>query len=180
MDLKKISKYLSLILRHQPEAIGLQVSDEGWADIEEVIERTNKFKLTKQLLETVVETNDKKRFQISKDGLKIKANQGHSIKISLGLEPRTPPDFLLHGTAQRFIESIFDTGLTKQNRHHVHLSEKKQTAISVGSRYGKPALLEINSKQMSLDGYNFYKTDNDVWLVDSVPVKYLHSLTDRS
>ena len=173
MDIKKISKYLSFILRHQPDSIGLTLSDEGWANINELIEKTKKFKLTKASIQTVVDTNDKKRFLISDDGQRIKANQGHSIQVKLELEPVTPPDFLLHGTAERFVGSIFKEGLTKQQRHHVHLSETQKTAMSVGSRYGKPVLLKVDSKQMHEDGFEFFKTENDVWLVDAVPVGYL-------
>ena len=165
MDLKRKSKYLSLILRHRPDSIGLELSDEGWANIEELIARTTKFKLTKESIQTVVDTNDKKRFLISDDGLRIKANQGHSVKVSLELEPVTPPDFLLHGTTERFIESIFKEGLNKQQRHHVHLSETQKTALNVGSRYGKPVLLKVDSKQMHEDGFEFFKTENDVWLI---------------
>jgi len=173
MDIRKISKYLSFILRHQPDSIGLELSDEGWANIDELINLTKKFKLTKESIQTVVDTNDKKRFLISEDGQRIKANQGHSIKVSLELEPIKPPDVLLHGTAERFIESIFKKGLTKQRRHHVHLSETQETAMSVGARYGKPVLLKIDSKRMYQDGFEFFKTDNDVWLIDCVPVEYL-------
>ncbi len=173
MDLKKISKYLSFILRHQPGSIGLELSDEGWANIKELIGKTRKFKLTKELIDTVVETNDKKRFLVSDDGLRIKANQGHSIKVKLELEPMTPPDVLLHGTAERFLDSIFEQGLTKQQRHHVHLSETQKTALSVGARYGRPVLLKIDSKQMHEDGFEFFKTENGVWLVERVPVMYL-------
>ncbi len=177
MDLKKISKYLSFILRHQPDSIGLELSDQGWANIKELIGKTRKFKLTRELINTVVETNDKKRFLISEDGERIKANQGHSIEVKLELESVTPPDVLLHGTAERFLESILKEGLTKQQRHHVHLSEMQKTALSVGARYGKPVLLKIDSKQMHLDGFEFFKTENDVWLVDCVPSKYVHRET---
>ena len=173
MELKKISKYLSFILRHQPDSIGLELSDEGWANIKELIGKTRKFELTKELINTVVETNDKKRFLISEDGERIKANQGHSIKVKLKLEPVTPPDVLLHGTAERFLESILKEGLTNQQRHHVHLSETQKTAMSVGSRCGKPVLLKVDSRRMHSDGFEFFKTKNDVWLVDCVPVKYL-------
>ena len=173
MDIKKISKYLSFILRHKPDSIGLELSDEGWANIEELITRTKKFKLTKESIQIVVDTNDKKRFLISNDGQRIKANQGHSIQVELELESIIPPDILLHGTAERFIESIFKEGLNKQQRHHVHLSETQKTALNVGSRYGKPVLLKVDSKQMHEDGFEFFKTENDVCLVDCVPVKYL-------
>lgn len=173
MDLKKVSKYLSFILRHQPDSIGLELSDEGWANTKELIGKTRKLKLTRELINTVVETNDKKRFLISEDGERIKANQGHSIEVKLELEPVTPPDVLLHGTAERFLESILKEGLTKQRRHHVHLSEKQETAMSVGARYGKPVLLRIDSKQMHENRFEFYKTENNVWLVDCVPPEYL-------
>ena len=173
MDIKKISKYLSFILRHKPDSIGLELSDEGWANIEELITRTKKFKLTKESIQIVVDSNDKKRFLISNDGQRIKANQGHSIQVELELESIIPPDILLHGTAERFIESIFKEGLNKQQRHHVHLSETQKTALNVGSRYGRPVLLKVDSKQMHEDGFEFFKTENDVWLVDCVPVKYL-------
>ncbi len=176
MDLNKISKYLSFVLRHQPSSIGLTLSDEGWADIQELIVKTRKFALTKELINTVVNTNDKKRFLISDDGSRIKANQGHSIKVALGLEPRMPPDILLHGTAERFLDSIFQHGLTKQQRHHVHLSEVQETAVKVGARYGKPVILNVDSKQMHSDGFEFFKTENHVWLVEHVPVKYLKGL----
>lgn len=173
MDLKKISKYLSFILRHEPDSIGLELSDEGWVNIKELIGKTRKFKLTRELINTVVETNDKKRFLISEDGERIKANQGHSIDVKLELEPVMPPDILLHGTAERFLESILSEGLTKQRRHHVHLSETQKTALSVGARYGKPVLLKIDSKLMHGEGFKFFKTENDVWLVDHVPIKYV-------
>jgi len=165
MELKRISKYLSFILRHQPDSIGLELSDEGWANIKELISKTRKFKLTREVINTVVETNDKKRFLFSEDGERIKANQGHSIDVKLELEPIEPPDVLLHGTAERFLEPILREGLTKQQRHHVHLSETQKTALNVGARYGKPVLLKIDSKLMHEEGY-------DVWLVDYVPIKY--------
>lgn len=173
MDLKRKSKYLSFILRHQPDSIGLELSDEGWASIKELIGKTRKYKLTRELINTVVETNDKKRFLISEDGERIKANQGHSIEVKLELEPVTPPAVLLHGTAERFLESILKEGLTKQKRHHVHMSETQKTAMSVGTRYGKPVLLKVDSKQMHKDGFEFFKTENEVWLVYKVPIKYL-------
>lgn len=176
MNLKGISKYLSFILRHQPDSIGLQLSDDGWANIAELIEKTKDLTLTKELINTVVETNDKKRFVVSEDGKRIKANQGHSIKVSLKFEPLAPPNILLHGTAERFLSVIFEQGLTKQQRHHVHLSETRELALSVGARYGKPAVLKIDSQLMHRHGYEFFKTDNGVWLVDNVPANYLSRL----
>ncbi len=175
MDRKliKISKYLSYLLRHKPWAIGLDLDDNGWADVDELIEKTTDFKLTKELINIVVETNDKQRFSLSEDGCRIKANQGHSIDIDLGLEPVEPPELLFHGTAERFMERIEKQGLGKQKRHHVHLSESVAVAKAVGGRYGKPVLLKIDTRKMVEDGFVFYKTANNVWLVDHVPPEYM-------
>ena len=173
MDFNKVSKYLSFILRHKPDSIGLELSDQGWADIQALIQKTDKFQLTQALIQAVVDTNDKKRFLISEDGKRIKANQGHSVKVELELEAVTPPAVLLHGTAERCLNSIMQEGLTKQQRHHVHLSANPETALEVGSRYGRPVLLRIDSKQMSECGFKFYQTENHVWLVDRVPPRYI-------
>ena len=173
VNLSKISKYFSYILRHKPEAIGLCLDANGWASIEELIKKTTDFQLTRELVEIVVETNEKQRFSISDDGKRIKANQGHSIEIELDLKPIEPPDLLLHGTAVRFMESIKVKGLCKMDRHHVHLTESKAVAKSVGSRYGKPLILSIAASKMHNSGFLFYKTCNNVWLVDHVPFEYI-------
>jgi putative RNA 2'-phosphotransferase len=169
--MKKVSKYLSFILRHKPHAIGLKLDKEGWASIDEIIEKTTAHQLTRDLIDIIVETNDKKRFIIKGD--KIRANQGHSIKVDLALEPIEPPEYLLHGTATRFMDSIKQKGLIKGNRHHVHLSESEAVAKDVGSRYGKVVLLKIRALELYNKGYKFYRTDNNVWLVDSVPYEYI-------
>ena len=173
MDTRRISKYISYLLRHHPETINLQLDDYGWASIDELIGKTRDFRLTYSIINEVVSTNDKQRFSISEDGKKIRANQGHSIPIKLDLEPVIPPDLLFHGTATRFIDSINKMGLVKGQRHHVHLSENEKTAKAVGSRHGKVIILKLNAKQMYEDGFEFFKTVNNVWLVDNVPVKYL-------
>lgn len=172
-ELTKISKYLSFILRHQPVAIGLSLDSNGWASINELIKKTTDFELTHDLLNLVVETNDKQRFVIDLQQNKIRANQGHSIDVDLSLEPLVPPAVLLHGTAERFYQSIKQQGLTKQKRHHVHLSESATIATSVGSRYGKPILLEIDAKRMYEQGYKFYRSANNVWLVETVPSQFI-------
>lgn len=172
-QLAKTSKYLSFILRHQPEAIGLTLDENGWAPIDELIEKTTEFELNKNILKLVVETNDKQRFAMDNNRGKIRANQGHSIKVDLSLEPVKPPSVLLHGTAERSYESIMKQGLTKQKRHHVHLSESKMVATSVGSRYGKPKLLEIDTKRMHEEGFEFFRSANNVWLVEAVPPKFI-------
>ena len=136
-QLTRVSKYLSFVLRHQPEAIGLKLDEQGWVSVEQLIANTTDFVLTEELVKLVVETNDKQRFALDMASNKIRANQGHSIDVDLALEPMAPPDVLLHGTAERFIEAILLQGLTKQKRHHVHLSESESVASAVGKRYGK-------------------------------------------
>ncbi len=171
--LVSISKYMSFILRHKPETIGLKLDENGWASATDLIENTTKFKLDLNTIKLVVETNDKQRFSLDNEKGLIRANQGHSVDINLGLEPRTPPPKLLHGTAERFLGSINKTGLTKQKRHHVHLSESSEVAIAVGSRYGKPVLLEVDTKLMFEEGYQFFRSVNNVWLVEDVPPKFI-------
>lgn len=172
-EIVKISKYLSFILRHKPDEIGLALDANGWGSIDELISRTKKFPLTRELIDIVVETNDKQRFSISDDGSRIRANQGHSITIDLDLPSIEPPVVLLHGTAERFWPGIEAQGLIRKNRHHVHLTESVAVAKSVGGRYGKPLILQIDSSSMQQDGFQFYKTANNVWLVESVPPQYL-------
>ena len=172
---KRISKFLSLILRHRPEKINIELDNFGWANIDELVKKCNKFgvRFTKEELDYVVENNSKKRLAYSEDGLKVRASQGHSIKIDLGYEPIAPPEFLFHGTATRFLESIKETGLDKRNRHHVHLSSNETTATSVGKRHGKLALLVVKSKEMHEAGHEFFVSENQVWLTDKVPVEFI-------
>ncbi len=169
----KLSKHLSYILRHRPDVIGLELDSQGWATIDDLVEKVTKFNLTNDLLRVVVETNDKQRYRISDDGKRIKANQGHSIDIDLDLEPVQPPHVLYHGTADRFMDTIKADGLTKQNRHHVHLSESEPVAMTVGGRHGRPVIIIISARKMYEDGFQFYKTANNVWLVDHVPPEYM-------
>ena len=172
----KHSKFLSLVLRHKPETIGIVLNENGWVDIDILIQKINDFgkKLTREELYFTVENNSKKRFAIDEVNNMIRANQGHSLKINLGLEPIQPPKVLFHGTAQRFLESIFENGLEKRNRHHVHLSADKVTATSVGQRHGKPIILEIKALEMHQDGFQFFVSENGVWLTDKVPCKYFN------
>lgn len=174
-QLTKTSKFLSYILRHRPDEIGLNLDPAGWVDISVLIEKANAKgkRLSQELLRLVVETNDKQRFAISEDGLRIRANQGHSIEVELALEPRTPPVALLHGTAERFMDAIRAEGLCKMNRHHVHLTESEQIARSVGARYGKPVLLNIDAATMHAEGFEFLQSHNGVWLTDHVPYSFI-------
>lgn len=170
-----ISKFLSLVLRHKPEEIGLTLDANGWADVEELIEKVNRkaMKLDMETLEYVVDTNSKKRFAFNDDKTKIRASQGHSIGIDLGLAPVQPPEFLYHGTAKANVEEIKESGIVKRSRQHVHLSIDRETAHNVGSRHGSPHILTIKTFEMHNDGYKFYLSANKVWLTDEVPVKYI-------
>jgi putative RNA 2'-phosphotransferase len=171
----KISKFLSFVLRHNPDSIGLQLDNEGWVAITELIScaAKNGQKLTETIITEVVATNDKKRFSLSLDGQRIRANQGHSIPIDLGLPEREPPALLYHGTATRFIESILRSGLMPGSRQHVHLSSDQGTALKVGQRHGQPVILQVNSGQMFMNGCKFYCSENGVWLTDHVGREYL-------
>lgn len=166
----KTSKFLSLVLRHKPDTIGLALDKNGWANTKELLEKVNGYdiNLTLDELKTVVENSDKKRFQFSADLSKIRANQGHSIEVDLELTERVPPEILFHGTAEPNLKSIKEKGLLKGERHHVHLSLEKETAQEVGQRYGKPIILTINAGEMHRQGHKFYQSQNGVWLVDTV------------
>lgn len=174
-ELKNISKLMSLVLRHKPNEIGLTLDNNGWANVNELISEINTkgYQLTYDLLQVIVETNDKKRFALSNDKTLIRANQGHSIDVDVNLIETTPPEILFHGTAIKYIDSIKASGIQKQSRQHVHLSKDIETAKTVGSRHGKPLVLFIDSKQMVTDGFKFYLSENNVWLTDIVPAKYI-------
>lgn len=169
----KISKFLSLVLRHKPEEIGIVLDSNGWASINEIISKTNEYNLDFDKIKEVVETNDKNRFTISNDQSKIRANQGHSISVDLDLKEKEPPEILYHGTATRFIESIRKQGLCAQERNHLHLSDNIKTAMEVGQRYGKPIILKIHAHEMYIEGAKFYLSENDVWLTKNVPIKFI-------
>jgi putative RNA 2'-phosphotransferase len=173
--LVRISKFLSKYLRHDPAGLGLTLTAGGWVPIDALIEgsRNAGFHFTREELDIVVAKNNKQRFSIDETGTQIRANQGHSVEVDLQLEPVTPPDVLYHGTAERFLAEILKSGILKMSRHHVHLSGDAQTANAVGSRHGKPAILRIDSGTMARDGYVFYRTDNGVWLTESVPPQYI-------
>lgn len=173
----KISKFLSYILRHQPEAIGLVLDDNGWADMGELIDKANRSKeintLTRELIHDVVKSSDKQRFAISEDGTRIRANQGHSVQVDLQLKPMEPPEILYHGTATRFLDDILKDGLKAQKRQHVHLSKDVEIATKVGQRYGKSVILKIKARLMHEQGFVFYLSENGVWLTDAVPTQYI-------
>ncbi|UXU90888.1 RNA 2'-phosphotransferase [Burkholderia sp. S-53] len=171
-----ISKYLSYLLRHEPQAIGLQLDPEGWADIGELIAGAARHghRLDRATIETVCATSDKRRFALSDDGQRIRAVQGHSTSVVQRRYPAAPPpEHLYHGTATRFLESIRAQGLKPGARHHVHLSPDIRTALAVGTRYGVPAILEVDAQRMHRQGHTFFVAENGVWLTDAVPAEYL-------
>jgi len=175
IDRTQISKFMSFVLRHKPDAIGLALDSQGWASIEELIDKANVAgtKFDRAELLHVVETSDKMRFSPSADGLRIRAAQGHSVSVELGLSPKEPPPVLYHGTATRFVEAILEQGLRPQARQQVHLSLDEETARRVGERHGKSHIFKIDAHAMHAGGLKFYLTDNGVWLTDRVPPEFL-------
>ena len=174
MGYNNISKFISLILRHKPEAIGISLDEHGWAKVDELIEGiSSTHKIDMDILEEIVTTDNKQRYSFNSDKTLIRANQGHSIPVDVELEMIEPPTYLYHGTAQKFVESINEKGLISKNRLYVHLSADVQTAIKVGTRHGKPIVYKVQAHKMWEDGYTFYKSVNGVWLTKLVLAKYL-------
>lgn len=167
--LKDKSKFLSLVLRHKPEKLGLHMDGNGWVEVSEIVEKSD---ITLEELKSIVADNDKKRFSFSDDETKIRANQGHSIDVDLQLKAAIPPFVLYHGTGEKSIDVIFKDGIKKMNRQHVHLSIDMETAIKVGSRHGKHRVIEVRARAMHTDGIKFYLSENGVWLTDYVDIKY--------
>ena len=173
---EKISKFLSYVLRHKPDSIGLSLDKSGWANVDDLIAKSKDFELSKEIIEQVVKSCAKQRYKLSDDGTMIRANQGHSVEVELGLKNEVPPVVLYHGTATRFLNQIQKKGLVPMSRHAVHLSQDVEVAKTVGKRHGELIVLEIDSKRMYADGFKFQKSENGVWLVDSVPPKYFKTM----
>lgn len=174
-DIVRASKFLSLILRHDPSRAGLVLDEQGWVDIEVLLagcQQTGR-SLTREQLQRVVVENDKQRFSFSEDGRRIRANQGHSVEVDLALSPQRPPDVLYHGTATRFLESIRATGLQPGSRQHVHLSSDVETAMKVGQRHGKPVVLTIRAAALADSGQAFFLSDNGVWLTAPIAIAFI-------
>jgi len=173
---KKVSKYLTYVLRHKPESIGITVSDNGWVDVKELIEKSDfKMMLDFNVIKHIIDNQDpaKRRLSLSKDFCEIRANQGHSIDVEMKFEEVVPPRIIYHGAPVGVIDLIMKEGLKKMKRHHVHLSPDEDTAAKVGSRRGKFEILEIEAMAMRADGHKIYISENGVYLVDEVPVKYI-------
>ncbi len=181
---QSIGKYMSLILRHKPHVIGIELDKHGWASVEELMEGINRTKaldtpLDMARLEKIVAEDNKQRYSFNGDKTLIRANQGHSIPVDVELEKKSPPNILWHGTGEKFVESIDQEGLISKSRLYVHLSSDLNTAVTVGSRHGKPVVYTVNTKQMQADGYDFYQSVNGVWLTKRVPVCYLTKIRNE-
>ena len=174
MNLKETSKYMSLILRHKPETIGISLDEHGWANVDKLIAGISKtHEINMDILEEIVSSDEKQRYSFNDDKTKIRANQGHSIQVDVELEEKEPPMILWHGTGEKFVASIDEQGLIPKSRLYVHLSQDEETAFKVGTRHGKPVLYMVKAADMFKDGYKFYLSKNGVWLTKEVPVKYL-------
>lgn len=176
--LVRVSKYLSKYLRHRPEELGLVLMPGGWVEVDALLAASahRGFPIGRDELEEVVARNDKKRFAFDESGTLIRAQQGHSAAVDLELEPATPPATLYHGTPERNLNRILQTGLLKMRRHHVHLSPDEATARVVGARRGRPVVLAVDAGDMHRDGYAFYRSGNGVWLAEHIPPRYLSRL----
>ena len=175
MNLDNLGRYISLILRHKPDVIGISIDEHGWANVDEFINginNTNNY-INMEILEEIVQTDTKQRYSFNEDKTLIRANQGHSIPVDVELEAVEPPEYLYHGTGQKYVESIDEQGLVPKSRLYVHLSKDEETAINVGTRHGNPIIYIVQSGQMFKDGYEFFKSVNGVWLIKHVPTKYL-------
>lgn len=178
MDTKHVSKYLSLVLRHQPQVLGITLDEAGWTDVAILLEKMQQKGMQVEFtkLVEVVQTNDKQRFAFNADHTKIRASQGHSVSIDLELSPVEPPEHLYHGTAEASLPSILKEGIHKRSRQHVHLSSDEKTAIKVGQRHGKPVVLLIKSGEMYRKGLLFYQSENQVWLTEYVSPAFIGTL----
>ncbi len=177
-----LSRRLSYVLRHAPHSVGVTLDSGGWVNVDELLRaiRADGVAVTRAQLDEVVRTSDKQRFALDPTGTRIRANQGHSVAVDLQLQPLVPPSVLYHGTVARALGQIFSDGLRPRGRHHVHLSADVQTAAAVGGRRGKPIVLAVDAAGLAATGTPFYRSANDVWLVDAVPVRFLRRHRDDS
>ena len=173
--MKRHSRFLSLVLRHKPETIKIKLDENGWVPVDELLSQLKKHnkEISTSDLRAIVKFNDKKRFEFNEEETKIRAAQGHSVKVDLQLKAKRPPRKLYHGTVQKAIDVIMKEGMSKMNRHAVHLSEDVPTATIVGSRRGEAIILEVDSAHMHADKFKFFQSKNGVWLIDEVPAKYI-------
>lgn len=176
MDMKKTSVFISLILRHKPDVIGISLDEHGWANVQELIKginKTEKYSIDMPILEEIVRTDNKQRYSFNEDRSKIRANQGHSINVDVELKEAVPPEILYHGTGEKCVDSINKEGLKPKSRLYVHLSKDVKTAVTVGSRHGKAVVYTVASGEMYRQGFAFYLSENGVWLTKNVPVDFI-------
>lgn len=182
-DMRSTSKFISLILRHKPEAIGIALDEHGWADVRAMIDginATGRHRLTPEVLEEIVRTDEKQRYAFNEDHTRIRANQGHSISVDVELERRMPPAVLFHGTGEKYTDAIDRQGLIPKGRLYVHLSADVDTARRVGSRHGKPVIYQVDCQKMAADGHVFFLSANHVWLTKHVPAQYMSKCEGQS
>jgi putative RNA 2'-phosphotransferase len=174
------SKFVSFVLRHSAEKLGLDIDSQGWVSVEGLIRLCHKSKyidIDRAVLEKIVESDMKHRYDFNEDGTKIRANQGHSMEcVKIEFDRLVPPQVLFHGTSCNVLPAIHEKGISKMKRHHVHLSETLETAQTVGRRHGKLAVIVIDASQMWADGVEFLRSENNVWLVDHVDPKYFKDI----
>lgn len=178
MDKTNLSKFIALILRHKPDTVGITLDEHGWASVSELLSGINASgnEIDMQTLEEIVAEDEKQRYSFNSDKTKIRANQGHSVYVDVELKKSVPPETLFHGTGEKFVSSIKSEGLKSKSRLYVHLSKDRETAVKVGSRHGKPVVFEVNSGEMSRNGFEFFLSENGVWLTKIVPAEYLREL----
>ena len=174
---RDLSKFISLILRHKPEVIGISLDDHGWANVDELLAGIRRTRpIDTEMLEEIVRTDEKQRYTFNEDHARIRANQGHSIQVYVELGEKEPPEYLFHGTGRKYVESIDQTGLIPKSRLYVHLSGDQETAIKVGKRHGEPIVYQVAAGAMARDGHKFWRSANDVWLTKRVPPEYLEKM----
>lgn len=171
---RDLSKFISLILRHKPETIGISLDEHGWANVDELLAGIGRTRpIDMEILEEIVRTDEKQRYTFNEDHTRIRANQGHSIQVDVELEEINPPEYLFHGTGCKYVESIDQTGLIPKSRLYVHLSGDQETAMKVGKRHGEPIVYQVAAGVMARDGHKFWRSENGVWLTKHVPPEYL-------
>ena len=175
---RKLGRFLSLVLRHNPGAAGISLDEHGWADVEDLLNgvRHTGRQIDMETLERIVRENNKQRYSFNGNHTRIRANQGHSLQVDVELRQVEPPQYLYHGTATRFLSAIQAEGIKKMSRQYVHLSDDYQTAAAVGRRHGTPVVLRINAEIMAQHGTRFYRSENGVWLCEHVPPEYFCSI----
>ena len=178
MNKTGLSRFIALILRHKPEAVGITLDEQGWASVSELLSGINASgnEIDMQMLEEIVAEDEKQRYSFNADKTKIRANQGHSVNVDVELKKAEPPEILFHGTGEKFVSSIKSEGLKPKSRLYVHVSKDRGTAVKVGSRHGKPVVFEVNSGEMSRNGFEFFLSENGVWLTKIVPAEYLREI----